>query len=230
LKGKVVGLYFSAHWCPPCRAFTPQLASVYNTLQQQGKPFEIVFVSSDKSEQEFKSYLNEMPWKAISFSDGRRQSLGQKYGVQGIPTLVLLDPDGKTLTTDGRSLISSRGAGGFPFGAKIVNEKEIKENKAKEQAAVQAKLDQLESEPAQDTPGVITVQVNCPNGSKHRRRFLPTHTFNHVAQFARACDQSLVHGKFAFKTTMPAKVYANMTQTLGDAAIGPSAALYVQKQ
>jgi len=55
-------------------------------------------------------------------------------------------------------------------------------------------------------------------------------TFNHVAQFARACDQSLVHGKFAFKTTMPAKVYANMTQTLGDAAIGPSAALYVQKQ
>ena len=26
----VIAYYFSAHWCPPCRKFTPVLASLYN--------------------------------------------------------------------------------------------------------------------------------------------------------------------------------------------------------
>ena len=33
LKGKAVGLYFSAHWCPPCRGFTPKLTQVYKSLK-----------------------------------------------------------------------------------------------------------------------------------------------------------------------------------------------------
>ena len=27
LAGKTVGIYFSAHWCPPCKQFTPMFAS-----------------------------------------------------------------------------------------------------------------------------------------------------------------------------------------------------------
>ena len=63
LEGKSLGLYFSAHWCPPCRGFTPMLVSAYNAVQaaNPGK-FEIVFLSSDRDEAAFKEYFGEMPW------------------------------------------------------------------------------------------------------------------------------------------------------------------------
>ena len=66
--GKVVGIYFSAHWCPPCRGFTPELAKFYNE-HHAGKNFEIIFVSSDQTEDQFKTYYSEMPWLALSFAN-----------------------------------------------------------------------------------------------------------------------------------------------------------------
>ncbi len=51
----------------PCRAFTPQLAEQYNNLKD--KPFEIVFISSDRDEQAFHEYHGSMPWLAVPFSD-----------------------------------------------------------------------------------------------------------------------------------------------------------------
>ena len=53
LKDKVVGIYFSAHWCGPCRGFTPVLAEAYLTMTTGGKNFEIVFASSDKDDASF---------------------------------------------------------------------------------------------------------------------------------------------------------------------------------
>jgi len=103
-----VGIYFSAHWCPPCRGFTPKLAEIYNEMKKNGKKFEIVFASSDKDQASFDEYYAEMPWLALPFDDrDTKNALSKKYKVQGIPSLVILGKNGELHTTDGRSAVSA---------------------------------------------------------------------------------------------------------------------------
>merc|ERR1712061_576942 len=56
---KIIAFYFSAHWCPPCRLFTPVLAEFYSDLSGAAEPIEIVFVSSDKTAEELLVYMRE---------------------------------------------------------------------------------------------------------------------------------------------------------------------------
>ena len=104
LAGKTVGIYFSAHWCPPCRQFTPSFARAYERLTgEMGKDFEVVFVSSDRDEAAFDEYRGEMPWLALPFSARDvKAKLSATFKVNGIPALVVLDETGATVTTDGR--------------------------------------------------------------------------------------------------------------------------------
>ena len=103
LKGKIVGVYFSASWCPPCRGFTPQLVKFYE--QGAGKEnFEIVFVSSDRSASAMKGYMKKdsMPWTAIPFGHPSAGALKRKLGIRGIPMLVIFGSDGKIISKNGR--------------------------------------------------------------------------------------------------------------------------------
>jgi len=105
LSGKVVALYFSAHWCPPCKAFTPVLRQFYEQLRGNGKDIEIIFVSGDRTEEEFKDYFSNDhgDWLAVEYSAKERMSLSEHYKVQGIPTLIVVDGSGRNVVPDARS-------------------------------------------------------------------------------------------------------------------------------
>lgn len=101
---KFIGVYFGAHWAPPCRRFTTQLKKYYSDANAASKELEIVFCSSDGSADAFKSNFKDMDWFAVKFDDqATKQALSQTYGIMDLPTLVILDSAGHTISTQGDS-------------------------------------------------------------------------------------------------------------------------------
>lgn len=86
--------YYSAHWCPPCRKFTPKLVEFYNK-NGGGEAFEIVFVSSDHSKEKMYGYMEEagMSWLAVGYDDVEKTDI-RSYGGPYIPSLVMFDQEG----------------------------------------------------------------------------------------------------------------------------------------
>ena len=126
LAGKSLAIYFSAHWCPPCRAFTPELVKTYNSMKASGRDddFEFVFVSADRSQSDFDGYFAEMPWLALPFSNRKAlQDLMKHFGVEGYPTVVTVDAAGNTINKDARGAASADPSGvEFPWKPKPVND------------------------------------------------------------------------------------------------------------
>ena len=60
-----VGFYFSAHWCPSCREFTPELAEFYQEAQANSHGCRLVFVSCDQDYESFNRHRSEIPWPAV---------------------------------------------------------------------------------------------------------------------------------------------------------------------
>ena len=114
LKSKdIIGVYFSAHWCPPCRQFTPVLNEIYKKNIADYKSFELIFVSSDQNEKSFQEYFGTMAFKALDYSErSTKEVLAKAFDVRGIPMLVLFNGKGELLSKDGRSLVQTNQ---FPF-------------------------------------------------------------------------------------------------------------------
>lgn len=109
LQGKVIGLYFSAEWCPPCRTFTPVLEKFREANKAD---FEVVLVSGDGSAKAQQAYMQKysMEWPAIPFEAPQRNGAFDRFGVRGIPALVVVDANGKLLERDGRGQIANNPA------------------------------------------------------------------------------------------------------------------------
>lgn len=98
---RYVAFYYSAKWCPPCRAFTPELVATYKKIKAKHPEFELIFVSSDQDEASMKDYMKDydMPWPALEFdAKASTRAVARPANERGIPNLVFMDAEGKELS------------------------------------------------------------------------------------------------------------------------------------
>ena len=96
LKGKYLVLDFWGSWCGWCIKGFPEMKKYYEKYKDR---LEILGIDCNDKEDKWLEAVkkNELPWKHVF--NPKDSDLTTKYAVQGFPTKIILDPNGKILKT-----------------------------------------------------------------------------------------------------------------------------------
>lgn len=92
LRGEhVVLLDFWATWCGPCKMAMPSLQALQDEFKERG--LEILSVNQGEPAEQVRNFISRKKYTFHVVLD-QAQAIGSKYGVRGIPTLVVVDKRG----------------------------------------------------------------------------------------------------------------------------------------
>lgn len=105
-------LYFSASWCGPCCRNAPHSVEAYNKAVKDNPDVEVIMCNLDQNLEAAQKWAaaNNMPWPILLRQD--LTELAKKVAPRGIPTMILVDKDGKPIQSsqDMEQLVKAAGS------------------------------------------------------------------------------------------------------------------------
>jgi thiol-disulfide isomerase/thioredoxin len=92
-KGKVVIVSFWASWCGPCKKELPVLAGIQKSATPE--KLQVISINIDEDRQLFKKLVGVLSTTQMKLVHDGKKKTGRKYGVEGIPHMVIIDEQGK---------------------------------------------------------------------------------------------------------------------------------------
>ena len=74
--------------CIITQDFVKHLAAYYDEINIEEKELEIIFVSLEKTEEDFKRFTEGMPWLVLPFNDVRTGDLKEFYKIRSLPQVI----------------------------------------------------------------------------------------------------------------------------------------------
>ncbi|MBL8892469.1 MAG: TlpA family protein disulfide reductase [Planctomycetaceae bacterium] len=109
LRGKVVLLEFWGVHCAPCIADIPALKRIHSTYKDRG--FEIVGIAVHAASARIKNFASQhqLPWVQLcddkTAGEECNQRIADRFGIEAIPTTILMDQSGKVVALGVRPLV-----------------------------------------------------------------------------------------------------------------------------
>jgi len=110
LRGKYVLVKFTATWCGPCKMQIPGMLEAYKKYHDKGLEIISVYVweriaDFDEAAASIRRFVEEekLPWLILAeplTAKAKQPEYGEFYGIEAVPTFVLVDKEGKILPSD----------------------------------------------------------------------------------------------------------------------------------
>ncbi|MCL2624539.1 MAG: TlpA family protein disulfide reductase, partial [Planctomycetaceae bacterium] len=109
LRDKYVLVQFTATWCGPCHMEIPGMKEAYKKYHDKGFEIVSIYISERGADAvaEIKEHVEhaELPWIVISETltkEAGQPKQGDFFAVQSVPTMLLVDKEGKIIMTNAR--------------------------------------------------------------------------------------------------------------------------------